>query len=264
MMESLRSINKCGNWVGIFALFYLLVAFSGCKSRKKIQNVGDKPIENVVLTKAKVFENLNKNWTYYSSKSKVAVEGKGIDKTVDLTLKMKKDEIVWASIGMFGFEGARIFMESDSITLINKINKSYSRMGWKEIETYTGSRLSLKDVQSILIANPIFTDFNNYKNDTSNATFFIRKSDSTTYELTSNSIFTTIIKTFLVGQKSGKHLTIDYSNYNSIDEKQVPLRIKIIAKDGLDIFNIDMQINDLNFNSFETLPTQIPSTFIRD
>jgi len=265
-MTSLKSIRRIQMAALLGVVLFMVIAFTGCKSRKKAQTTGDtnQAGEAAILSKADVFNNLTKDWTYYSAKSKVAVEGKGIDKTVDLTLKMKKDEIIWASVGMFGFEGARIFMQADSITIINKLDKSFSKLGWKEIETYTGTALTLKDVQAILIANPIFTDYKAYKNDTSNATFFVKKSDSATYELTSNNLFTEIVKTFLVGQKSGKHLTINYSDYKTAEQKNVPTKIKMTAKDGMDIFNIDMQINDISFGSFETLPTQIPSTFIRN
>lgn len=265
-MFNIKSINRIQIPLLLGVLLFMIIASAGCKSRKKGQKTDatNQVTGNIILSKMEVFNNLTKDWKYYSAKSKVAVEGKGIDKTVDVTLKMKKDEIIWASVGMFGFEGARIFMEPDSITIINKLDKTFSRLGWKQIETYTGTALTLKDVQAILISNPVFTDYKDYKNDTSNATFFVRKSDSAAYELTSNNVFTEIVKTFLVGQKSGKHLTINYSDYKNIEQRNIPSKISMIAKDGMDIFNIDMQINDINFGSFEALPTQVPSTFIRN
>ena len=59
-------------------------------------------------------------------------------------LKLEKDSVIWISVGLFGLEGARIFMHQDSITVLNKLDKSYSKLSWNEAGELCWCRTYLK------------------------------------------------------------------------------------------------------------------------
>ena len=41
------------------------------------------------------------------------------------SIRVKKDSLIWMSLSMFGFEGARVLISPDSFRLINKMTNEY-------------------------------------------------------------------------------------------------------------------------------------------
>jgi hypothetical protein len=242
----------------------LVIAAFGCKGKKKVAATETTPKSVNELPTKTVLMNSQSEWTFYTSKADVSIEGAGINRTVDATIKMQKDSIIWISVGLFGIEGARVFMQKDSITVLNKLDKSYSRMGWAEIGAYVGTELNLAKTQSLIVANLLIAPDSNYKLKKDSALYFMERiMENTIYKVRFDSINHQLHYSFFRGEKTGKYLTVNYGNYEVLDKGSFPKTIKLNANDGLKKFDADIKINNINMDAFGVLPTTIPNSFKR-
>lgn len=151
--------------------------FSSCRSTRKIQTAITKrdsttvvapPLNKSEDSAAVIRENYSKLETqrlgFNTFNAKVDVDyvgGDGKKENVNATLRMYKDSVIWISVtGLFGIEGLRAYVTQDSIKVINKLDKIYTRRSVAYIQEVTGLPLDLASLQDLIIGNPVFFDSN--------------------------------------------------------------------------------------------------------
>jgi len=161
-------------------LLILLVAgifFSSCRSARKIQTAITRkdttttvapPMRTGEDSAAIIRENYSKiraqqlSFTTFNAKIDVDyIGGNGKKENVNATLRMYKDSVIWVSVtGLFGIEGLRAYITQDSIKIIYKQDKIYTKRSVAYIQEVTGLPLNLSSLQDLLIGNPVFLDSN--------------------------------------------------------------------------------------------------------
>lgn len=92
------------------------------------------------------------DFSYLTTRSKVGFKaGKsGID-NADLTLRMKKDSLIWFTAGQFGITGARGLITRDSVTIVNVLDRSYTQLSFQQLSARFGIELDFDLFQAIII-----------------------------------------------------------------------------------------------------------------
>jgi hypothetical protein len=72
-----------------------------------------------------------------------------------ITLRMKRDSIIWLSISKLGIEGMRLLITKDTVKLINKISNKYFIGDFSYISKVLNSEMDFEIVQSLLIGNSV-------------------------------------------------------------------------------------------------------------
>ena len=120
------------------AFLALLLAATSCASRKK--TVAPTPVTS---------------YEWLTSKVDIDVEGNNMAFN-DLTgqLRMRKDSIVWMSVtATMGVEVARIKVSTDSVWVVNKIEKTYLAESLDTVAARLKMPISLPWVQTMLLDN---------------------------------------------------------------------------------------------------------------
>ena len=162
-------------------LFALLLVASSCASRKKI----------VQPQQPQAFEWLVANIA-------VQAEGNGVTYN-DLSgqIRMRKDSLVWLNVtATMGVEVLRAKISTDSVWMVNRLEKSYLAEPLDTISAQLGMPLSLPLIQTLLLDNN--EGFPPVENQT------------------------VLLKTFVMGDISAK---IRYSNIRLNEETSFPLKI---------------------------------------
>ncbi len=122
--------------IAILLLSIALLA-SACSARKKV----------VQPTSPQSFE-------WLTAKLDIQAGGNGLSFD-DLSgqLRMRKDSLVWVSVTAMGIELARMKVSTDSVWLINRIDKTYLAEPVDTISNQLGMSLSLPLVQAQLLGN---------------------------------------------------------------------------------------------------------------
>jgi hypothetical protein len=153
------------------------IFFSSCRSARKIQTAITRkdttatvapPVRTGEDSAATIRENYSKiraqqlSFTTFNAKIDVDyIGGNGKKENVNATLRMYKDSVIWVSVtGLFGIEGLRAYITQDSIKIIYKQDKIYTKRSVAYIQEVTGLPLNLSSLQDLLIGNPVFLDSN--------------------------------------------------------------------------------------------------------
>ena len=120
------------------ALLVLLLAATSCASRKK----------TVAPIPPQSFEWLTANMD-------IQAEGNGMNFD-DLSgqMRMRKDSLVWLSVtASMGIEVARAKVSTDSVWIVNRLEKTYLAEPLDTLSTQLGMPLSLSLIQTLLLDN---------------------------------------------------------------------------------------------------------------
>ena len=120
------------------AFLVLLLAATSCASRKK----------TVAPTPPQTFEWLTANMD-------IQAEGNGMNFD-DLSgqMRMRKDSLVWLSVtASMGIEVARAKVSTDSVWMVNRLEKTYLAEPLDSLATQLGMPLSLSLIQTLLLDN---------------------------------------------------------------------------------------------------------------
>ena len=72
----------------------------------------------------------NTTFTFLNAKGKAQINMKGNKQGANVTLRMRRDSIIWISAGLVGVEGVRAVLTHDSVRVLNKLEKTYFSGGY--------------------------------------------------------------------------------------------------------------------------------------
>ena len=152
----------------------LLYVVAGCRSTKKLQTAINKKDTQVLVSQGvtspdslknatNILKSLEKNkinFTTFSAKIKVQYEDKnGKQPDFNAFVRLYKDSVLWISISatFLSIEAFRILITTDSIIIVNKLNKKVEYHLFSYVEDIAHIPLNFSNLQDLIIGNPIYT-----------------------------------------------------------------------------------------------------------
>lgn len=140
-----------------FILFILAITAFSCRTKKVIESPnatvklkGADVIQFFDSVKVKEFE-----FRYLSAKANVSYTDKsGETNSFDINVRMTYDSAIWISITpLLGIEVARVLIRTDSIFLLNRLNRSVMRRDFNYFEDWLRARVNFEMVQAVIVGN---------------------------------------------------------------------------------------------------------------
>ena len=126
-----------------FLLFLILSISTACS--KKVS--GTKETKDL-----KDFKVSTLGFEYLSTKSKIKFKDKDNDISLNATIRIKKDSIIWLSLSpAFGIEAARGLVTQDSLVLMNRINREYVVFNYKSLSEKLNFDVTFELIQALLL-----------------------------------------------------------------------------------------------------------------
>ncbi len=138
-------------------LLSICVFNESCKNQKKITLNNGRCILDFKNTRT-LTSNLKANeFDFDRLKAKLTVETviDSSSNSFSITLRMKKDSIIWMSISKFGIEGARLLLTKDSVTFVNPLKKQYFNEDFVFLSKFLNTELDFEMIQSLLLGNSV-------------------------------------------------------------------------------------------------------------
>lgn len=265
----------------VFFLIILLSLLSSCKNQQKI--VINKEKERCLLdyknAKTLTSHLKNKEFVFDRLNGKLSVEAE-IDSTshsFSVSLRIKKDSIIWLSISKLGIEGARILISKDSVRMMNRINNTYFIGDFSYLSKLLNSDLDFELLQSLLVGNSVeyYDEDEKIKAGVDNCQYFlgtIRKRKLKKAEKgkdlkePSQSIFL-IPETYKIARvlffefNPDRSFDANFSDFKKIDSVQLfPQKINCNIKAQKKI-NIQINYNKITLNEEQSFPFKIPDSY---
>lgn len=137
----------------LYSLALCVLMLAGCQKKMTPgTSSGASATPEVINSKVKV---ANTDFTFLSAKGKVQMSGSGLG--ANLTLRMKRNEVIWASVQALGFEAARIKVTPDSVYIVNKLEQEYFAGSYELLKQKFKVDVSFSALQDLLIGNYVAT-----------------------------------------------------------------------------------------------------------
>jgi hypothetical protein len=164
------------------------------------------------------------DFVYVSSKAKLEYsDGTNLDQYA-LSLRVRKDSLIWTSIGKAGIEGVRCMLRPDSLFVLDKMkNDSYS-YDLKYLQNLIQSNLSYYNIQNLLIGDLLFpyNHITDVVTKTDTHFIVIQKKDNLNIESFVRHENLKVEKVNIVDAVAMSKTTVSYSNYVLSDSILVP------------------------------------------
>lgn len=96
----------------------------------------------------------NLDFNYLNSKAQITFNDKNDNLTSGISLRMKKDSVIWISVQPgLGIEAARMMLTQDSVFMINRLQKEYAATDYRFLRSKLNVDVTFDVVQSILLGN---------------------------------------------------------------------------------------------------------------
>ena len=147
------------NYFDFRVLFFLmLLIFAACKTSKKIV---ESPSASTKLKGQEVIQIFDSvlthqfNFQYLSAKANIDYTDKtGETQSFDINLRVHRDSIIWISITpLLGIEAARVLVTKDSVHILDRVHKTYSKRGLSYFEELFKTNVSFDMMQAVIVGN---------------------------------------------------------------------------------------------------------------
>lgn len=262
-------------------LFVAMAAFA-CRPAKKVQKIEEAISKKdtsttVVITKtpevdsarliAGIMEKVRSKrieFTTFSAKVKMDYESQEGKDGGTAHIRLEKNKLLWVSLtGPLGIEGYRMLVTPDSVTLMNKLNKTVQYRTIEYLQELTDIPFDFNTLQDLIVGNPIFSDKKvvSYK-ETGNQLLVMIIGDIYKNLLTLNTSDYTIVHSKLDDVDVSRNRTCDitYSDYeNGAGFPFATKRAISVSEKGK--LEVSLDFKQYAFNQPLTFPFSVPKNY---
>ncbi|MCB4798366.1 DUF4292 domain-containing protein [Neotamlana laminarinivorans] len=239
---------------------FTIILFS-CKSAKTLAN-GE---ANYKLSTKQLFKENAKQEPEYKtlqSKLKLTLNQNGKTQSYTVTYRSKKDEIIWINAP---FSVIRAKITPDKVSFYNKLDNTYFDGDYKYLSELLGTELDFNKVQNLLIGETIFKlNTNTYESEVANETYVVQpKQQRELFELffLINPSNLKVESQQITQPKERRHLQIDYTTYQTVNNQNLPEKIKVVAVEETEELIVNLEFKNMVLNEDLRFPFKIPSGF---
>ena len=223
-----------------FLLWVVLVGIGLVSCNRKI---------GAVFTRKDKLEIINPEFEYMSAKAKFKFENDGKRVSATANFRFQKDSIVWISISGLGIEAARVFIDTDKVKVIDRLNKQYYEYTFEELSRQYDFEFNFEMIQSVLLGN-LVEPYEKQKLQKS-ADYFSYDDAKGPYSFT-NFIGTTSMKlekVKVLDEGTKNSISVNYSDFILVKDQVFPNRI--LAVIDYEAENRTKTEININYNKME-------------
>lgn len=252
----------------LFLSVIIVFAF-GCKTKKVIVTAPPVAIENKVEVdkkpeNLKLLQSKNIDFNTLSLKGKADLNIDGDQNNVTMNIRIQKDKKIWVIVTAAGgiVEVARAMITPDSLFLLNKLEKTYTKKPFSYIYKFTNKQINFGLLQAVLSGNAA-SDFMTTKSDLAQEDG-VWVLSGTTESLAYRSVFNTLLKvteTTLNDAEAGQAFKVSYGKYTPLNNALFPSSLTINTKSGAKKINIEIEFSKIESNVAVEFPFTVPKSY---
>ncbi|REE05988.1 DUF4292 domain-containing protein [Marinoscillum furvescens] len=128
-------------------LVLTVVLLAGCN--KKLSDIFDRNGKTLVVDDVE--------FDYLSAKAKIDFESEKNSLSGSANIRIQRDSVIWMSLSPgLGIEVARVLITTDSVAVIDKVNKQYMQYHFADLSEKFDFELNYQLVQSAILGNLIY------------------------------------------------------------------------------------------------------------
>lgn len=246
------------------AVFFLLIIFvtiPSCKSKKEVID------SNIpAISESEFFQTLSHSTLDFKTleaKGSAHIKSESFGMGGSFIMRLEKDKRAWAVIKKFGIEVARMYMENDTVTVLNRFEKSYSKISGEELGRKAQLEFNEKELIQIMAGNALYDEelIREYKQDSifckiagSYEDYLIRHK----YDIIDQAIVESEYS-----DQSLRQAKIKYSNFQQVNESYSFATQRVYSTNLPDFgpSDITVKFSNLKLDEEISFPFEVPSHY---
>ena len=247
----------------IYRVFFaLLIVFTSCKSSKTA--LGSAFVTKKMSAKkvAKKHDAILLKEQRIEAKLKVHYKDAKTQQSVSVTLRIKKDSIIWLNATYAGFVVARAKITPTRVSYYEKLKKTYFDGDFTLLQSVLGTEVNFSQLQHLLLGEAIF-DLTATKHNVAiedNAHLLSPKTQNDLFDVLFwiNPLHYKLDKQTLEVTDKNQSLEIRYPAYLTVEKEVFPKQISIEGKADSKTTNISVDVKKVVFNKQFSTSYRIP------
>ncbi|MDQ3046093.1 MAG: DUF4292 domain-containing protein [Bacteroidota bacterium] len=151
------NISRSGLFRTSILLLLCMIAFGSCKNKKHLTLNNGKCILDFKNAKTLTSNLKTSEFKFDRLNAKISAEAviDSSSNSFSITLRIKKDSVIWMSISKLGIEGARVLIKKDSVWFLNRLENKYFKGDFAYISKLLNTELDFEMLQSLLVGNSV-------------------------------------------------------------------------------------------------------------
>jgi hypothetical protein len=262
--------------------FLVLLLFLGtsCKTKQKAKHNG-KCVLDFKNAKTLTTNLHNNEFRFDKVNAKMSVESliDSSSNSFTVTLRMRRDSVIWMSISKLGIEGARVLITKDSVKLINRISNKYFIGDYAYISKMLNTELDYEMLQSLLVGSSVefYDEDEKIKPGADDCMytlgtvrkFKIKKAErGKDLKEPAQSIYMLpglfkVARIVFYEFNPDRSFDARFDNFEQLEDKQsFPMKMKYTIKAQKNV-NIDITYTKVSLNEEQSFPFKIPDNYER-
>lgn len=180
------------------------------------------------------------------------------------TFRIQKDETIWVSASLLGFEAARALITPDSVKVINRIEREYYVEPIERISEIANLPINFETFQNLLVGDILM-----YNPQSSSV---IQQPNQIVISSQSNQLVNEIlfakqpfslIQQQLNNKENGQQMQIIYGDTQSLNNSDFAYERSIVATDNEDEVNVSLNFTKVSVNEELSFPFSINERYER-
>ncbi|WP_167342709.1 DUF4292 domain-containing protein [Nonlabens sp. SY33080] len=180
-------------------------------------------------------------------------------RNITMNLRMEKGEKIWMSASILGLTLAKVYITPDRVQFYEKINKRSFDGDFRLISDFLGEDLTFEQLEDVLLGQAV--------ENLSNHEFTIQNNE---YQFKTEDVITKLFRLrpsdFKLVEQSvlkaeNNYLTINYPEYQEVDNRLLPRTVKIDAKRGKRFSQVVLTFKSVEFNKELSFPFELPDNY---
>jgi hypothetical protein len=264
----------------LFLSFLSLFVLGSCKHQQKIVLNSGKCLLNFKNAKTLTSNLKASEFKFDRLNAKLTVEAliDSSSESFTVSIRIKKDSIIWMSISKMGIEGARMLITKDSVKFTNTMSKKYFKGDFAYLSQMLNTELDFEILQSLLIGNSVtfYDEEEKLKpgvNDCQYTLGTIRKKKLRRVMEKGKELKEPVQSIYLIPEtykisriifydfNPDRSLDAQYSNFEKVDSLQwFPQKMSYVVRAQKNI-SVDINYSKVILNADQTFPFKIPSNY---
>ena len=247
---------KFNNQLILLFFSLLFITITACKTVKTSDGTTLRVRSASFLVKKLEQQKLDVEWM--TAKVKLRLSENGSTTRASADIRMRKDSVIWMTVKKFGIEGARVLITTDSIYLINRLEREYLVQDFSFIESEFNLPASFQTLQDFILGNVFFMTQENIKSDINDDAYHLTASDPTpfTNEYWLDATDFNLEKMYFNDLRYQRELTVEQSEYLPVGEIIAFPHRRVVETSSQQLGNVsvEMDLSRVKFNQPANMP----------
>jgi len=247
--------------------FILFLAFflTSCGAKRALETTEEVSTEDYGLARAlAAYDENSVTFDTFSAKIKCKFEDDSKSLSFKTTVRVQKDEKIWISAGILGFEGVRALITPDSVKVINRLEKTYFEEPIDKLQEFSGLPVDFSMMQQLVTGKLLLLNTENASITQKEGIYELISSlgDMTAIAWLDDATFDLERQT-VIEQAQNTQMEITYHAHDKLENFIFPYESNVHVSGDEEIW-VDMEFSDVELNEQLSFPFTINRNYDRE